>query len=102
MPARQQFNAAHWPGAHIARFGRGLGFHRGVVLLGGERRAIVRLTTGCIEDDVATPPIEDVPVGIGEVERDVRLEPPTPWLEAIDTAVCLTGDRTPRRFHLRA
>ena len=102
VATREELGAADGPRAHVAGLRRLLGLHRREVLLGRERRPVVRLATGRVEDDVAAPLVEDVAVGIREVERDVGFELPRPRLEPVDAAVVLARDRAPRRFDRRA
>src|SRR5207342_159648 len=87
---------------HFARARRVASLHRGVVLLGRERRSVERLAAGGVEHDVAAPGIEHMPVWIREVHRYVGFDLPGLRLESIDSAVCLPEDRTPRRLDLRA
>ena len=85
----------------VAGLRRVLRLHRRVVLLGRERRPVVRLAAGRVEHDVPAPPVEHVAVRVGEVHRDVDLELLRSRLESEHAGVRLAHRRRPRRLDLR-
>ena len=102
VAARDELGAADRARAHRARLRRILRLHRRVVLLGRERRSVVRLAAGRIEHDVASPLIEHVAMRVREVHRDVDLDLPRSRLVAEHAAVRLAHRRRPRRLDLGA
>ena len=99
VAARQDFDGGARPRPLLIDLRRAVVLVR-VIELAGEQRAVERVGSRAVHDDVLTPGVEDVPVRIGEAECHIDVGLLGARLVTKDSAIREPARRAPRGFNL--